>query len=123
MENNLKILRKKHGYSQKSLAATLGVAHTTIWRLEQGDVPKLDLAYRLADLFGVHLEDVFYREKTSQYHVTAQADELTITLVVDATSDTSAQLEAEHLLETKYELYEAEIIEVDTIFKEAKNDQ
>lgn len=53
---NLKQLRKKHGYTQQELANLLKVAKTTVSTWERGAAkPRMDVARQLANLYGVTL--------------------------------------------------------------------
>ncbi|MHB9648909.1 helix-turn-helix domain-containing protein [Weissella paramesenteroides] len=53
---NLKQLRKKHGYTQQELANILKVAKTTVSTWERGAAkPRMDVARQLANLYGVTL--------------------------------------------------------------------
>jgi putative transcriptional regulator len=51
--------------TQEELANRAGCTRQTIIALEQGKyVPSIDLAFRIAEVFGVSLEEVFqYQEK------------------------------------------------------------
>jgi putative transcriptional regulator len=65
MRNNIRRLRFDHGeMTQEELARRAGCTRQTIIALEQGKyVPSLELAFRIARVFGVTLEDVFeYQE-------------------------------------------------------------
>jgi putative transcriptional regulator len=59
---NLRTLRFLHGeMTQEALARTVGVTRQTIIALETGRyAPSLELAMRLADVFGKQVNDVFY---------------------------------------------------------------
>ena len=62
--NRLRELRRSKGLSQKELADELGLGHRSIGYFENQDFePSLRLAWRIADYFGVELEDVFYRDQ------------------------------------------------------------
>ena len=53
---NLKQLRKKHGYTQQEVANILKVAKTTVSTWERGAAkPRMDVARQLANLYGVTL--------------------------------------------------------------------
>lgn len=53
---NLKQLRKRHGYTQQELANILKVAKTTVSTWERGAAkPRMDVARQLANLYGVTL--------------------------------------------------------------------
>lgn len=60
MNNRLRELREAHGWSQGELATQLEVSRQTINALETGKYdPSLPLAFRIARLFSLHIEDVF----------------------------------------------------------------
>ena len=59
-ENRLKALRNEAGLSQKALGEKVGVSRQAINALERGHhAPSLDLAFRLAGVFGLPVEGVF----------------------------------------------------------------
>ena len=62
--NRLRQLRFNHGeITQQALAEKAGVTRQTIIALEAGKyAPSLMLAFRLAAVFGVRVEDVFQYE-------------------------------------------------------------
>jgi putative transcriptional regulator len=60
MNNRLRELRDEQGWSQGELAEQLEVSRQTVNALETGKYdPSLPLAFRIARLFGVRIEDVF----------------------------------------------------------------
>ncbi len=60
MKNRLKVLRSELGLSQAALADRLGVSRQTVNALETGRYdPSLPLAFSLAALFDVSIEDIF----------------------------------------------------------------
>ena len=60
METRLRELREKSGLTQDVLANKVGVTRQTILFLEKGKYnPSLRLAYKIARVFGVLIEDVF----------------------------------------------------------------
>ena len=60
MNNRLRELREAQGWSQGELASQLEVSRQTIHALETGKYdPSLPLAFRIARLFSLHIEDVF----------------------------------------------------------------
>ncbi|MDQ6859288.1 MAG: helix-turn-helix transcriptional regulator [Chloroflexota bacterium] len=60
MKNRLKILRAERDWSQAVLADRLAVSRQTVNALETGKYdPSLPLAFKIADLFGLRIEDVF----------------------------------------------------------------
>jgi putative transcriptional regulator len=63
--NNIRRLRFDHGeMTQEDLANRAGCTRQTIIALEQGKyVPSLELAFKIAGIFGVKVEDVFQYEE------------------------------------------------------------
>lgn len=60
MNNRLRELRDLHGWSQGDLAQRLEVSRQTVNALETGKYdPSLPLAFRIARLFQMRIEDVF----------------------------------------------------------------
>lgn len=60
MNNRLKVLRAERSWTQAELAARLDVSRQTVNALEKGKYdPSLPLAFRIARLFGLAIEDVF----------------------------------------------------------------
>lgn len=61
IENKIRRLRFEHGeMTQEELANKVGVTRQTIIALEaQKYYPSLELAFKIAHVFGVKLEDVF----------------------------------------------------------------
>ena len=60
MRNSLRELRTGKGWTQEQLGQALGVSRQAVNALEtQKHDPSLDLAYRIAALFGRAVEDVF----------------------------------------------------------------
>jgi putative transcriptional regulator len=61
MKNKLKVLRAQHNFSQASLAEKLDVSRQTINAIETGRYdPSLPLAFKLAEVFNINIEDIFY---------------------------------------------------------------
>ncbi len=61
MNNRIRELRAAQGWSQADLAARLEVSRQTVNALERGRYdPSLPLAFRIARLFGVKIEEVFW---------------------------------------------------------------
>ncbi len=60
MPNSLRVLRAQHGWSQADLADRLGVSRQTVNSIETEKYdPSLPLAFRIAALFGLPIEDIF----------------------------------------------------------------
>ncbi len=64
MENRLKDLRAERSWSQGDLAEKLDVSRQTVNSLERGKYdPSLPLAFKIADVFGLAIEEIFIPEK------------------------------------------------------------
>jgi putative transcriptional regulator len=60
MINRLKVLRAERGWSQQGLAEKLEVSRQSVNAIETGKYdPSLPLAFRIAELFDLAIEDVF----------------------------------------------------------------
>lgn len=60
MRNRLEEIRKQRGIRQEDLAAALEVSRQTIGSLENGRYnPSILLAFKIADYFGMRIEDIF----------------------------------------------------------------
>jgi putative transcriptional regulator len=60
MQNKLRELRTELGLSQASLAERLEVSRQTINAIEMSKYdPSLPLAFKIAELFDMHIEDIF----------------------------------------------------------------
>ena len=63
MKNRLKVLRAERDWSQQDLADRLEVSRQSVNAIETGRYdPSLPLAFRIADLFDLAIEDIFLRE-------------------------------------------------------------
>jgi putative transcriptional regulator len=63
MKNRLKVFRAMHDLTQEALADQLHVTRQTVVSIENGKYdPSLPLAFRIANLFNVKIEDVFLFE-------------------------------------------------------------
>ena len=61
MKNNIKVYRAMHDLTQERLAERVGVTRQTINAIEKDKYdPSLELAFKIARLFGVKVEDVFF---------------------------------------------------------------
>lgn len=64
MKNTLKVLRAQHDLSQAALAEKLNVSRQTINAIEKGKYdPSLPLAFRIARLFNLPIEQIFSDEQ------------------------------------------------------------
>jgi len=60
MKNKLKVYRAMHDLTQEALAGNLRVTRQTVISIEKGKYdPSLELAFRIARLLKVSIEDVF----------------------------------------------------------------
>ena len=60
MNNRLKVLRAGRNWSQSDLADRLGVSRQSVNAIETGKYdPSLPLAFRISELFGLAIEEVF----------------------------------------------------------------
>lgn len=60
MENRLRVLRAERGWSQAELGGRIGVSRQAINAIETGKHdPSLPLAFRLARLFELTIEEIF----------------------------------------------------------------
>jgi len=61
VSNSIRALRFAHGeMTQADLAARIGVTRQTVIAIEQGKYsPSLEMAFQVAHVFGVPLDDVF----------------------------------------------------------------
>ncbi len=67
MKNKLAEFRKKHGIKQEELADRLEVSRQTIGSLENGRYnPSIILAFKIARLFNVSIEDIFIYEESEE---------------------------------------------------------
>ena len=61
MKNNIKRLRKDIGLSQEDMAKALGVTRQTINAIENEKYsPSLELAFAIAELFELKIEEIFF---------------------------------------------------------------
>ncbi|MFO7585773.1 MAG: helix-turn-helix transcriptional regulator [Anaerolineales bacterium] len=61
MKNRLKVLRAERDWSQADLAEKLDVSRQTINAIETGKYdPSLPLAFKIARLFDLRIEDMFF---------------------------------------------------------------
>lgn len=63
MKNHLRVLRAERGWSQADLAERLDVSRQTVNAIETGKYdPSLPLAFKIARVFGLTIEDIFEDE-------------------------------------------------------------
>lgn len=64
MKNRLKVLRAERDWSQAELAGRLDVSRQAVNAIETGKYdPSLPLAFRIARLFAMPIEDIFSEEE------------------------------------------------------------
>ncbi len=62
MKNRVKELRAERGWSQSALGERLGVSRQTVNAIENGRYdPSLPLAFDIAAVFDLRIEDIFER--------------------------------------------------------------
>lgn len=65
MKNRMKVLRAEHGLSQEQLGKKIGVSRQAVNAIERGKHdPSLQLAFVIADLFKLTIEDIFEPEES-----------------------------------------------------------
>lgn len=61
IDNNIRLLRAKHKITQEELADRVGATRQTILAIEKNKYsPSLKLAFDIAKVFDVGIEEVFY---------------------------------------------------------------
>jgi putative transcriptional regulator len=64
MKNRLKVLRAERDWSQADLAGYLEVSRQTINAIERGKYdPSLPLAFKIAKLFELSIEEIFFPDE------------------------------------------------------------
>lgn len=67
MKNKLRVLRAEREWSQAQLAELLDVSRQTINAIEKGKYdPSLPLAFKMARLFRMRVEDIFSDEHSAR---------------------------------------------------------
>lgn len=67
MKNRLKVLRAERDWSQQELAERLAVSRQSVNAIETGRYdPSLPLAFRIAQVFDLHIEDIFAPEEEGE---------------------------------------------------------
>ncbi len=57
--NNLKLFRKKHGYTQEQIAEKIGVSRQAVAKWEKGEaLPDIENILALADIYGVTVDSL-----------------------------------------------------------------
>ena len=66
MKNRLRVLRAEREWSQQDLAERLGVSRQSVNAIETGRYdPSLPLAFRIADVFALPIEDIFQKDEAA----------------------------------------------------------
>ena len=66
IRNKLRELRARYRMTQEDLAKKVGVTRQTIIAIENGKyLPSLRLAFKLARVFDMKIDDLFYLEETT----------------------------------------------------------
>jgi putative transcriptional regulator len=69
MKNRLEEFRIRNGWTQQELASRVDVSRQTIISLESGRYnPSILLAFRLASLFKLKIEDLFLYSEEEEHH-------------------------------------------------------
>lgn len=64
LSNRIRVLRAEYRMTQKDLAEKVGVSRQTIISIEKGNyTPSLVLAFEIADVFDMGIEEVFHYKK------------------------------------------------------------
>ena len=67
MRNRLKVLRAERNWSQADLAEKLDVSRQSVNAIETGKYdPSLPLAFKIARVFGLTIEQIFSDEEAAQ---------------------------------------------------------
>jgi putative transcriptional regulator len=67
MKNRIKVYRAMRDITQEKLATDIGVTRKTINAIENGKYdPSLPLAFKIAEYFGVKIEEIFVYEKNNK---------------------------------------------------------
>ena len=63
MENRVEKLRKERGLNQEEFAKAIRVSRQTVSSIETGKYnPSLELAFTIADFFGMTIEEIFFHK-------------------------------------------------------------
>ena len=66
MDNRVEKLRKERGLNQEDFARAIRVSRQTVSSIETGKYnPSLDLAFTIADFFGMTIEEIFIHKRES----------------------------------------------------------
>lgn len=62
--NNIKVYRAYKNVSQKEMAEAIGITQQTLSRIELTNKTNLSTAKKIADYFGVSIDDIFLNKNT-----------------------------------------------------------
>ena len=63
MNNRIRVLRAERDWTQADLGERIGVSRNSVMAIESGKFdPSLPLAFRIADVFGCRIEEIFQKE-------------------------------------------------------------
>ena len=63
MKNRVRVYRAINDLTQEELAKKIGVTRQTVLAIEKGKYsPSLDVAFKMAKIFGVKIEEIFIYE-------------------------------------------------------------
>jgi putative transcriptional regulator len=63
VKNRIRVLRAERSWTQADLGERIGVSRNSIIAIENGKYdPSLPLAFKIADAFGLKIEEIFERE-------------------------------------------------------------
>ena len=66
LNNRVKVLRTERGWSQIELAEKIGISRQSVYAIESGKFdPSLPVAFRIAEQFGMTIEDIFEKDTSS----------------------------------------------------------
>lgn len=74
VQNNVKLLRKSTGISQKAVAQSLNLSEMQYWRIEN-EQTKLDVdcLYEIAKILNIHV-DIFFDDKLTEIVIKRKSD-------------------------------------------------
>ncbi len=69
VQNRLRVLRAERGWSQAELGGRVGVSRQAVNAVETGKYdPSLPLAFKMARVFGLPIEEIFNDEGDEAHH-------------------------------------------------------
>jgi len=68
MKNRVEELRRQMGLKQEDFARAIRVSRQTVSSIENGKYnPSLELAFEIAEFFGLRIEDIFIHERSESH--------------------------------------------------------